>query len=99
MRRVWLLMLRRLLWIGIGVVLLAVSFVLYALQTQRKPRRSLDLAQIAESPVMRERPVLLPGGAGGLDQLKVRIRHEVGTILRTWTFYALLGVGIAACIG
>jgi ABC-2 type transport system permease protein len=94
-----LLMWNRLLWIGIGVALLAVSFVLYALQTQRKPRRGLDLAQIAESPIMRERPVLLPGGAGGFDQLKTRVRHEVGTILRTWTFYALLGVGIAACIG
>jgi len=94
-----LLLWNRLLWIGIGVVLLAVSFVIYARQTQGKPRRRVDLAHIAESPVMRERPVLLPGGAGGFDQLKMRIRHEVGTILRTWTFYALLGVGIAACVG
>src|SRR5262249_18263609 len=54
------LMWNRLLWVGIGAVLLAVSFVTYARQTQRKPRQSLDLAQIAESPVMRERPVLLP---------------------------------------
>src|SRR5262249_16789692 len=54
---------------------------------------------IAESPVMRKRPVLLPGGAGGFDQLKVRVRHEIGTILCSWTFYALFGVGIAACIG
>src|SRR5262249_48144388 len=35
------LMWNRLLWIGIGVVLLAISFLLYAFQTQRKPWRRL----------------------------------------------------------
>src|SRR5215510_3280928 len=94
-----LLLWNRLLWIGVGVVLLAVSFVLYAFPTQRRPWRRLDLVQIAESPMMSERPVLLPGGAGGFDQLKVRVGHEIGTILRRWTFYALLLVGITACVG
>jgi ABC-2 type transport system permease protein len=94
-----LLLWNRLLWIGIGAVLLVVSFAVYAFHTERRPRRRLDLAQIAESPVIGERPVLLPGGAGGFDQLKVRVGHEIGTILRRWTFYALLLVGIAACVG
>ena len=79
--------------------LLVVSFALYAFHTDRRPRGRFDLAQIAESPVIGERPVLLPGGAGGFDQLKVRVGHEIGTILRRWTFYALLLVGIAACVG
>jgi ABC-2 type transport system permease protein len=94
-----MLLWNRVLWVGIGLVLLVVSFALYAFEPQRKPRRRLDLVQIVESPIMRERPVLLYGGAGGFDQLKMRIGHEVGTILRSWTFYVLLLLGVAVCVG
>src|SRR5262249_41675351 len=94
-----LLLWNRVIWIGVGAVLLALSFSLFATRERRPPARRLELVKAAASPVLRERPVLAPGGAGTLDQIAVRPRHEISSILRSWTFYALLLLGIAVCVG
>ena len=85
----------RLLWVGIGAGALALSFI-FARRERRPAPRRLELVQVAATPVV-QRPVIVPGGAGTFDQLAVRTRHEVASVLRSWTFYALLLLAISAC--
>jgi hypothetical protein len=94
-----LLMWNRLLWIGIGLAAIALSLVLQGTGERAPKSRGLDLARAAVSPAMRERPILVSGGAGIVDQLVMRARFEIGSILRSWTFLVLLLLVIAACIG
>ena len=94
-----LLLLNRLLWVGIGLALLAVSLTLLGARQRRARVPSVNLAKAATSPIMRDRPVLAVGGAGAWDQLVVRTRYEAGTILRSWTFFVLLALSVLGCIG
>jgi ABC-2 type transport system permease protein len=94
-----LLLWNRLVWIGIGIVLLALSITLFNARERRPRAARVDLAKAAISPVMRERPVITAGGAGVWDQIVVRTRHEFGAIVRSWTFLVLLVLGVLACVG
>jgi ABC-2 type transport system permease protein len=94
-----LLLWNRLIWIGIGIVLLALSIMLFNARERRPRAPRVDLAKAAISPVMRERPVITAGGAGVWDQIVVRTRHEFGAIVRSWTFLVLLVLGVLACVG
>jgi ABC-2 type transport system permease protein len=94
-----LLLWNRLLWISIGILLLALSIKLFNARERRPRAPRIDLARMATSPVMRERPVVTSGGGSVWDQIVVRTRHEAGSILRSWTFLVLLVLGPLACVG
>ena len=94
-----LLLWNRLVWIGIGLALLALSLTLFSARDRRPRSADVELAKAASSPIMRERPALAAGGAGAWDQFLVRTRYETGTILRSWTFFVLLALSVLASIG
>src|SRR5262245_11476346 len=71
----------RLVWIGIGGLLLALSFALFNVRERRPRAPRTDLAKASSSPVMRERPIIAAGGVGIWDQFAVRTRHETRAIL------------------
>jgi hypothetical protein len=93
------LMWNRLLWIGIGGLLLVLSFTLFSARERRPRTPRLDHPTAAPLPVMRERPSIAAGGAGMWDQLVVRTRHETRSIIRSWTFHALLILGLLFAVG
>jgi ABC-type transport system involved in multi-copper enzyme maturation permease subunit len=84
----------RLLWIGIGTGLLALSFTVFDAR-ERKPRvRGVDAPGTAQPSAMLTRPVVAAGGVGTWEQLVVRTRHETRAILRSWSFIILMGLGV-----
>jgi hypothetical protein len=89
----------RLVWIGAGCVLLALSFTLFNTRTRRPRVRHPETLIPAYSIVRRERPFIEPGSASTWDQLMALTRHEAGMILRSWTFRVLLVLGVALSVG
>src|SRR5262249_39650603 len=79
-----LLMWNRLLWMGIGGLLLVVAFTFFNARERRPRAPRLDYPT-GETPVVRERPVIAAGGAGLWDQFVIRTRHETRSIIRSWT--------------
>jgi ABC-2 type transport system permease protein len=91
----------RLLWIGIGAALLAFSVARF--------RSRLPAARPARTPATASKPTAafrarrLPtasyGGAGVWSQLALRTRHEARSVLRGWSFLALLVLTALTCLG
>jgi ABC-2 type transport system permease protein len=93
-----LLLWNRLLWIGIGAVLMVLSFTLFSTR-ERRPRARVDAPATARSMVMINRPVIAAGAVGAWAQLALRTRHETRSILRSWTFLILLILGLLLAVG
>ena len=94
-----LLMWNRLFWIGVGGLLLVLSFTLFSARERRPRAPRLDHPTAQMPLVMNERPIITGGGAGLWDQFVVRTRHETRSIIRSWTFYALLILGLLLVVG
>ena len=94
-----LLLQNRLLWLGIGGLLLMLSLVLLNAGERRLRAPRLDLTKAAASPIIHERPVIAVGGVGVWDELVAVTRHETTAILRSWTFFVLLILGVLLSVG
>ncbi len=88
-----LLMWNRLLWIGIGVLLLVLSFTLFSARERRPRAPRVDAPLASTARLMLDRPAIAAGGVSVWDQLALRTRHETRSILRSWTFLVLLILG------
>jgi ABC-2 type transport system permease protein len=96
------LALNRLVCVGIGAALLALSIVLYrrrapagrAAPTVEAPARSAAPAAARTRRV----PVAASGSAGIWAQFMSCVRQETRAILRSWSFLALLVLGVAGYI-
>jgi ABC-2 type transport system permease protein len=94
-----MLMWNRLLWIGIGLVLLSLSFALFSAR-ERRPLMVRVNAPLGATPRLSlERPAITAGHVNAWDQLVLRTRHETRSILRSWTFIVLLILGLLAASG
>jgi len=94
-----LLIWNRLLWIGLGGLLLVLSFTLFNARERRPRAPRLDHPTVQMPLVTRERPIIRAGGAGLWEQFVVRTRHETRSIIRSWTFYAFLILGVLLAVG
>jgi ABC-2 type transport system permease protein len=94
------LALNRLVCVGIGAALLALSMALYRRRAPAgRPPRAIEAASRSATTVRTRRvPVASSGGAGIWAQFISCVRQEAGAILRSWTFLALLVLGVAGCI-
>jgi ABC-2 type transport system permease protein len=97
----------RLLWGGIGIALLALSVARFR-STSSAMRSALPPAADAPKPpaAIRARhvptasvPTVSLGGAGVWRQLAARTRHEARSVLRSWSFLALLVLTALTCLG
>ena len=92
--------LNRLVCVGIGAALLALSMALYRrrLPAGRVPRALEAAPRPAAAVRTRRVPVASSGGAGIWAQFVACARFETRAILRSWTFLALLVLGVAGCV-
>jgi ABC-2 type transport system permease protein len=91
----------RLLWVGIGAALLAFSVARFHSRSPAARPERIPAAAPKSSAAFRVRrlPAASYGGAGVWSQLALRMRHEVRSVLRSWSFLALLGLTALTCLG
>ncbi len=90
----------RLACIAIGSALLALSIAFYRRRAPavRVPRTVEAASRSAPTVRTRRVPVASSGGAGIWAQFMSCARQETRAILRSWSFLALLVLGVAGCI-
>lgn len=94
------LAINRLVCVGMGAALLALSIALYRrrLPAGRAPRAVEAAARRASAVRTRRVPIASSGGAGTWAQFMSCVRQETRAMLRSWTFLALLALGVAGYV-
>jgi ABC-type transport system involved in multi-copper enzyme maturation permease subunit len=91
-----LLLWNRILWIGIAMLFLAAA-VTFSNPRHRAARMVRRKAADAATAIIPARVAASYGGAGLLAQLAACTRLEIRTVLRSWTFLILAGLGVLGC--
>jgi ABC-2 type transport system permease protein len=94
-----LLLWNRLIWIGVGCLLLTLSFTVFSARERRPRAPRVEAPAAKTSLVMLARPAIAAGGVSAWDQFVLRTRHETRSILRSWTFIVLLILGVVLAAG
>ena len=94
-----LLLWNRALWLAISAALLACSMAVFTRREQGRCTGGRAPAARSAGPVpLQKRLIAGTGGAGLVDQLVVRVRYELRTVLRSWTLLILLALGVLTCV-
>ena len=94
-----LLIWNRAMWVGAGVVFVLLSVVLFRRRERAGTSLGVRAVKTSARPVVRSRPVLVPGGAGAWTQWWMCTGYEMRATLRNRVFLTLLVLSAVSTLG